>query len=1471
MSSLSTSFFKGYRACGLAIFGALLALPAFAGPIDLATTPLITGGTSGVKPNLLFVLDDSGSMNWDYLPDTLVDNAYCRDSSGKAYGNGGLRCCREPGGTAISSSSLSSTCLPQNPSTGANLDSSGRTNLRGLPLFHAADSNSAYYDPRITYTVPKDANRNDLVSYDGTTPVPWDGYGVKPTIANKIDLKTQFPDVEWCTDGSFSDCLRADNYLVPGTVSGKTYTTMRAVKATGTNMPFATGTVDAPSTVTRNVGPYYYVLVPGEYCTTNKLTTCKTANAPDLVSIPQYPFPAKIRWCKNTNLTECQAVANSTYKYPRYPTLVLAGASPAVQASGKITIGGVPDSGTTTGVGAACAAVPNAGKVSITSIKLNGVEILTSVPLVYCNGSNTASTRNNGLAEQIRLLVGNGFSASRSNAVLTINAPAGAGYNAAVLSSSQTGGVGPASISLSTAFAGGANAAAVSVVPGSFARVDIVPGQNYEDLVVAGHKVVDRSARTDCAARPLCTYAEELKNFANWFAYYRNRMQMMKSSTTVAFDSVDDRLRIGYFQIAGSSSHLVNVAPFDAGQRSAWYAQLFAAAPSGGTPLREALARAGRIYAGKTAITGVTDPVQYSCQKNFTLLSTDGYWNGNNGVQVNGATAIGNHDDALPRPKYDGGLASATLADVAAYYYTTDLRSPLPAGFGNCTGALGGAVDVCVNNVPTSGENLNQHQHMVTYTLGLGIDGVMQYRANYKSPASSSELPDDYEDVKNAATANPAAGVCPWRTSGQSCEWPVPGTDKQENIDDLWHAAVNGGGVYYSAANSQQLARGLADMLSSITAQVGGAAAATTSNPNITTGDNFVFSSSYRTGEWTGELVSQEMDPVTGQILPAINWSAQAMLDAKAWGSRTIKTFDETVGVTKLKNFAWGDLNTGVATSCAPPVSEKGCFSSTYIDSTLSQFCGFGPTCLSGPQKVLASGENLLNFLRGDRTYEQTNLDPASRYYRERKHVLGDIISAEAVYVGKYLFDYQDGGYPGKGAARANPSVYVAANDGMLHSLNAATGEERWAYVPRLVLRDMFKTVDTDYANKHVYLTDGTPVQADIKDGSTWRSIVVAGLGRGGKGFYALDISDQTSPKALWEFSQKSGCTLGTVTRFTSTDGVTEDCDIGYSYGNPVITKYQGNWVVMVTSGYNNHENGGNGRGYLYVLNALTGEVLHKLSTGVGSDTDPSGLARIVAWADNASKDNTTKYVYGGDVKGNLWRFDFSTVAPFVRKVIGLGDTQPITVRPDIGEYRMTNGDKKRIVLFTTGRLLGTSDLLDLSPQAAYGIWDSDSVTPPVTLVDSAITIDPITSGRLSTVQPSVFDDGLNLGWRAILPGSGERGYTDPTLAFGTFIFTTGLPTTSDACNPTGFESWLYMLDYRSGGVVQIAGDANVSVSSLPFSGAATRPNVVVLPSGAVKAITRVSGATLENQVVDIRVGAGGGGIKRISWRELLN
>ena len=133
---------------------------------------------------------------------------------------------------------------------------------------------------------------------------------------------------------------------------------------------------------------------------------------------------------------------------------------------------------------------------------------------------------------------------------------------------------------------------------------------------------------------------------------------------------------------------------------------------------------------------------------------------------------------------------------------------------------------------------------------------------------------------------------------------------------------------------------------------------------------------------------------------------------------------------------------------------------------------------------------------------------------------------------------------------------------------------------------------------------------------------------------------------------------------------------IGYTYGKPVIVKTKAHgWVALVTSGYNNgtdtpadgtNGTGGDGSGYLFVLNARTGALLHVFDTKAGSAASPSGLAYISAYVENPQLDNTVQYVYGGDLLGNVWRFDLNNASTsswrlqkLTALVNGSGQVQP--------------------------------------------------------------------------------------------------------------------------------------------------------------------------------------------------------------------
>ena len=416
------------------------------------------------------------------------------------------------------------------------------------------------------------------------------------------------------------------------------------------------------------------------------------------------------------------------------------------------------------------------------------------------------------------------------------------------------------------------------------------------------------------------------------------------------------------------------------------------------------------------------------------------------------------------------------------------------------------------------------------------------------------------------------------------------------------------------------------------------------------------------------------------------------------------------------------------------------------------------------------------------------------------------------VYVASPKANFSDPGYGTFKAAQSTRAgtIYVGANDGMLHAINALNGEERWAYIPTMALDNMWKLADKNYGSgvPHAYFVDGDVVVNDVCTAScttasaVWKTILVAGLNGGGKGYFALDITNPTTPVLLWEF--------GTAPEYTG--DVANDNDMGYSYGNPIITKRSnGTWVVLVTSGYNNTTGSNPGKGFLYVLDAITGAKLDKYATGAGDDgvastaTGPSGLAKINGFVADGEVNNQVTNVYGGDLLGNLWRFDPNAAtgtAPFKLAILkdnaSTPKVQSITVRPELGE---ANG--KTIVFVGTGRYLGTSDLADTQQQTLYAITDEAPtlVSPRTSSLMVNQTLSNVSGASTRSVtSPNTVNLATGRGWYIDLPDSGERQNVASQLIFGTLLAPTTVPSNT-VCSPGG-TGWLNFLDYKTGAAV---------------------------------------------------------------------
>ncbi|MDO9265206.1 MAG: PilC/PilY family type IV pilus protein, partial [Desulfosalsimonadaceae bacterium] len=326
--------------------------------------------------------------------------------------------------------------------------------------------------------------------------------------------------------------------------------------------------------------------------------------------------------------------------------------------------------------------------------------------------------------------------------------------------------------------------------------------------------------------------------------------------------------------------------------------------------------------------------------------------------------------------------------------------------------------------------------------------------------------------------------------------------------------------------------------------------------------------------------------------------------------------------------------------------------------------------------------EDLVNYLRGDVSNDRQNGGP----FRTRASLLGDIVHSEAEYYNRVL--------------------YVGANDGMLHAFHSETGVELGAYVPNMLYGELPKLAYPQY--QHQYFVNNTP---SVTNTGT-KILLVSPMGKGYKGLFVLDVSApmgeaEASKVGLWEYPG-AGAT---------------DPDLGYtySYASIVKTGLAGTpWVVVTGNGYDST----NGHAVLYVFNALTGAVLKKFDTGVGGCNGLSSPAII-----DPDGNGVIDYAYAGDLKGNMWKFDFTDTngngtnevadweiafsdgtnpKPLITVTGPTGSVQPITNMPGVMFVSKCNppGSKGYLVLFGTGKYLGNPDLIDTSTQSVYGVYD---------------------------------------------------------------------------------------------------------------------------------------------------------------------
>ena len=781
---------------------------------------------------------------------------------------------------------------------------------------------------------------------------------------------------------------------------------------------------------------------------------------------------------------------------------------------------------------------------------------------------------------------------------------------------------------------------------------------------------------------------------------------------------------------------------------------------------------------GFPVVTTWTDPILYSCQKNFILGIGDA--NTHQDANLPGSTIRTDY----PEPAMPAEVAADTSVDVRA---ATDM-----------VGKIEG-----VSNLGTTHPSwcCNKNSYFVA---GLAYDAhTNDMRPNdFKNPDGSKTniqtvstfwldvLESGYQaknqfyyTTKYGGFKVPA-GFQPYAATNDTNLLTVSsGTTALTNA--MWHTNADVYGSdsrpdnYYDASAADKLVAGLQTAFASIASQLQEATTAFAStSAKVNSTGNASYESKYDAAAWSGDVIgTTSVFDTLGNPTYTTVWNAKAVLDAQP--SRKIVTCCTITGAGlpfQVLNLSGGSLN------------------------ARTSYASFA--AVSGVALTSQSSANYLAYLRGDRTKE---LQKTGGVYRNRTNLLGDIVNSKVAPVGPpeaILTESTNVGFTAYRATYANRKtvVYVGANDGMLHAFDGAVtgtggGTELFAFIPSFVYGSLLTGPTVGLASLgapnfvHHNLVDQTPAVYDVDLAKTynsvsaapnWRSVLIGGLGKGGKGYYAIDVTDPSSwtsesnvaGKVLWEFT---------------------DVDMGYSYGDANVfkTKKYG-WVVVLTSGYNN----ATGIGYFFIVNPATGALIEKISTGYGSPLNQAGLTYASGYAPDIS-DGTADAIYAGDLAGNVWRLDLTGTtgtysAPTL--IAELRDpsnvAQPVTTRPLVEVQPNT---QKRYILMGTGRLLDNSDIANAQVESFYAIGDGT--------IDSFYTAATLPSSKTFPIHRADMNANTNLlagigpapanplGWYYDFSlssnGAAERVNVNPTVNYGVVAFAANLPN-GDACNPSG-------------------------------------------------------------------------------------
>ncbi len=837
----------------------------------------------------------------------------------------------------------------------------------------------------------------------------------------------------------------------------------------------------------------------------------------------------------------------------------------------------------------------------------------------------------------------------------------------------------------------------------------IEPDGDYVYVGASSTQVADRS------------YAQEMQNFANWFQYYRSHILMANAGIGMAFMQLPTGFRVDFGLISKASQDnftgktgIESKTDFDSTARSGFLQKLYnESIPVQGTPSRLALYYVGQWFASTPNGDPPWGTSDLTCRPNYTVFMTDGMWNGSSpdvGDQDDTAgntitNSNGNSYQYQPAPPYQDNPAdplSNTLADVAMKYWKNDIQTGM------------------VNDVPVNSQDGAFWQHMVTFTVGLGVVPTLveKYMQNHPTVSEQAAQQTVFQQIQNGTT-----------------QWPDPFSSNAAKIDDLWHAAVDGHGTFASARNPTQLYKSLADALINIVNRTASSSslAVSTEKAGESRTSLQVYQAIYHPQNWWGDVLDL---PLTFTSAPNSQTVSATVSSDATWSASCILTGGPCPQM--------GTTSSGAATNTVTRIAPSARNILTW-SNTSNTSVPFETTTLSPAEISTIGGSSVIAYIRGVRTQEQDN----GGTLRTRDSVMGDVVRSSPVFVPPPDANYPDVWtnllYPTTQTEPENSAsqtysdfesaessrqsvVYVGANDGMLHAFDAppsgtgaGAGDELLGYVPHSVWANLQQYTNPNYT--HHYYVNATPGVGDLFNGSQWRTWLVSGEGAGGRSVFAVDITNPASFSSSNPVIHEWGPSNITCTYVANCGN-----DLGLTFGTPVVTKFNnGKWGFVFGNGFNSPS--GTASIFICIIDSPGHCTFYELKTGYGPNQDPTGQGRPdgIAFVTpvDLNGDHITDYVYAGDYFGNIWRFNLTASSPSgwgVSRYGGGGGTplfssfnangtaQPIMTKVQVVAVPSASGYPRVLVDFGTGSAVTASQqLADTSPsgvQSLYGVWD---------------------------------------------------------------------------------------------------------------------------------------------------------------------